>query len=485
MRLWKTRKVKNLALLTDLYQLTMMAGYHGCGKLEQKSCFELFFRRLPFSGGFAVAAGLQTALEYLRDLSFEAEELAYLKGLNLFSGEFLDWLKDFRFEGDVDAIAEGELVFPGEPLVRVRAPMPQAQLIESALLNILNFQTLIATKAARVYLASKKAPILEFGLRRAQGVDGALSASRAAFIGGCEATSNVLAGQKYGIPVRGTHAHSWIMSFPSELEAFRAYAKIYPESCTLLVDTYDTLGSGVPNAIKVGLELAQQGNELRGIRLDSGDLAYLSKNARAMLDAAGLSSTKIVASNDLDEEVIADLLDQGARIDIWGVGTQLVTSHDQPALGGVYKLVAAEDESGEMAPRIKISSNVEKITIPGVKQVYRATGKDGRILGDCLATETESPPVGFCTTYHPHYAAGQLTLDAPAWRPLLQPVIRGGKILKEFEPLPALQQRFLRNLEYLPLESQRRVNPHTYWVGLSGELRDLRDRLLEEARAEG
>lgn len=475
--------MKNLALLTDLYQLTMMAGYHGCGKTAQKSCFELFFRKLPFSGGFAVAAGLQTALDYLSDLRFQQDELEYLRGLNLFSKDFLTWLEDFRFLGEVEAIAEGELVFPGEPLLRVSAPIPQAQLVESALLNILNFQTLIATKAARVYLAGKKAPVLEFGLRRAQGVDGALSASRAAFIGGCEATSNVLAGQKFGIPVRGTHAHSWIMSFPSELEAFRAYAELYPSSCTLLVDTYDTLESGVPNAITVGLELAEQGHLLQGIRLDSGDLAHLSKRARAMLDAAGLNSTKIIASNDLDEEVIADLIDQGARIDVWGVGTQLVTSHDQPALGGVYKLVAAEDESGQMRPRIKISSNLEKITIPGVKQVYRAVDNAGRMLGDCLATVEEAPPTGFCTTYHPHYATGQLTLDAPFWRPMLQPVMSQGKVLLQKEPLTSIRERFLNNLRGLPVESQRRVNPHTYWVGLSGELRDLRNRLLDEARS--
>ena len=474
--------MKNLALLTDLYQLTMMAGYHGLEKTKQQSCFELFFRRLPFSGGFAVAAGLQTAVDYLQNLRFQDNDLEYLRSLGLFSESFLQWLKDFRFEGDVDALPEGELVFPGEPLLRVRAPLPQAQLVESALLNILNFQTLIATKAARIYLASKKAPILEFGLRRAQGVDGALSASRAAFIGGCEATSNVLSGRKYGIPVRGTHAHSWIMSFSSELEAFRAYANLYPDGCTLLVDTYDTLGSGVPNAVKVGLELAERGHELKGIRLDSGDLAYLSKRARAMLDEAGLNATKIIASNDLNEEVIADLIDQEARIDIWGVGTQLVTSHDQPALGGVYKLVAAEDENGKMQPRIKVSSNMEKITVPGIKQLYRAFSQDEKMLGDCLATVDETPPTGFCTTYHPHYATGQLSLDAPVWRPLLQPVLRQGKVLLEEQPLSSLRQRFLNNLQALPLECQRRVNPHIYWVGLSANLRDLRDRLLEQAR---
>ncbi len=310
----------------------MLAGYHHCGKLEQKSCFELFFRRLPFSGGFAVAAGLQSALDYLDGLKFEKPELDYLATLGLFNEDFLNWLSDFRFQGDFYAVDEGELFYPGEPLLQVHARMPEAQLIETALLNILNFQTLIATKAARITLAAKRAPILEFGLRRAQGVDGALSASRAAYIGGCEATSNVLAGEKFGIPLKGTHAHSWVMSFSSELEAFRAYADLYPESCTLLVDTYDTLESGVPHAITVGHELAQKGHQLRAIRLDSGDLALLSKRARLMLDEAGLVETKIVASNDLDEEVIAALIDQGARIDIWGVGTNLVTSQVSPPL---------------------------------------------------------------------------------------------------------------------------------------------------------
>ncbi len=459
----------------------MLAGYHHCGKLEQKSCFELFFRRLPFSGGFAVAAGLETALDYLSNLRFETHELDFLAGLGLFNEEFLTWLSEFRFQGDIYAVSEGELVYPGEPLLQIHARMPEAQLIESALLNILNFQTLIATKAARINLAAKRAPILEFGLRRAQGVDGALSASRAAFIGGCEATSNVLAGQRFGIPLRGTHAHSWVMSFSSELEAFRAYADLYPDSCTLLIDTYDTIESGVPNAIIVGHELARKGHQLKGVRLDSGDLAMLSKQTRAMLDEAGLQQTKIIASNDLDEEVISALIDQGARIDVWGVGTNLVTSQDQPALGGVYKLVAAQDDGEELVPRIKVSSNVEKITLPGIKQVYRAYDSRGMMLGDCLALQEQGTLSGFCTTYHPHYATSQRTLDAARWRPLLHPVVRQGEIVKAKESLPEIRDRFLRNLETLPEEAQRRVNPHQYWVGLSSELRGLRDSLLEKA----
>jgi nicotinate phosphoribosyltransferase len=476
--------VQNLALLTDLYQLTMLAGYHACGKTEQRACFELFFRRLPFNGGFAVAAGLETALDYLAGLRFEQEQIAYLRSLGLFQESFLEYLARFRFQADVDAIAEGDFVFAGEPLLRVLGRLPEAQLVESTLLNILNFQTLIATKAARIHIASQGAPILEFGLRRAQGVDGAISASRAAYIGGCLATSNVLAGQTFGIPVQGTHAHSWIMSFASELEAFRAYADLYPDSCTLLVDTYDTLESGVPNAIKVGRELRDRGHALKGIRLDSGDLAYLSKQARAMLDEAGLQDARIVASNDLDENLIADLLDQGARIDIWGVGTNLVTSQDQPALGGVYKLVAAEGGAGTLEPRIKVSSNPEKVTVPGVKDLFRAYDEDGLMSGDCLSLSDESQPSGSQRTFHPHYAATQSTITARRWRAVLRPVMRAGQELDGVRPeLARIRQGFLDSLASLPVECQRRLNPHAYWVGLSPRLFDLKVDLLRRAHA--
>lgn len=471
--------MKNLALLTDLYQLTMLAGYHACGKTEQRSCFELYFRKLPFGGGFAVAAGLEVALDYIANLRFGDEELAYLRSLSLFREEFLSWLADFRFRGDIDALPEGQFVFAGEPLLRVTGNLPEAQLVESALLNIMNFQTLIATKAARITVASQGAQVLEFGLRRAQGVDGAVSASRAAYIGGCHATSNTLAGQAFGIPVRGTHAHSWVMSFASELEAFRAYANLFPEETTLLVDTYDTLSSGVPNAIKVGVELRDRGHELRGIRLDSGDLAYLSKQARAMLDDAGLTSTKIVASNDLDETLIADLLDQGARIDIWGVGTNLVTSRDQPALGGVYKLVAAQGEGEVLEPRIKISSNPEKITVPGIKQVWRGFDDNGQMVGDGLTLEDDPQPVGPLQTFHPHYAGSKRKLLAHQWRSLLQPVMRRGHELDGARlGLETARATFFENLKSLPVECQRRFNPQTYWVGLSPRLFQLRDKLL-------
>jgi nicotinate phosphoribosyltransferase len=482
---WEPRRVRNLALLTDLYQLTMLAGYHACGKTEQHSCFELFFRRLPFQGGFAVAAGLETVLDYLNELRFDPEQIDYLRSLGLFRDDFLKWLETFRFRGDVDAVPEGELVFAHEPLLQVRGTLPEAQLIESALLNILNFQTLIATKSARITVASRGAPVLEFGMRRAQGVDGAVSASRAAFIGGCQASSNTLAGQTFNIPVKGTHAHSWVMSFSSELEAFRAYADLYPDDCTLLVDTYDTLESGVPNAIRVGHELRQRGHELKGIRLDSGDLAYLSKRSRAMLDEAGLTSAKIVASNDLDENLIADLLEQGARIDIWGVGTNLVTSQDQPALGGVYKLVAAEPaEGGPMEPRMKISSNPEKSTLPGVKRLLRAYDAEGTLTGDCLCLESESVPAGPLLTMHPHYAGSQQKISAARWQSMLVPVMRQGQEVPGVRrPLTEIRASFLENLKRLPVEHQRRVNPQTYWVGLSPELFGLRDQLLARARS--
>lgn len=474
--------MRNLALLTDLYQITMLAGYHACGKTEQQSCFELFFRKLPFKGGFGVAAGLETALDYLNGLQFGEPEIAYLRGLGLFRESFLEWLTGFRFRGDVDAVPEGEFVFAGEPLLRVRGNLPEAQLVESALLNILNFQTLIATKSARIHIASQGSPVLEFGMRRAQGVDGAISASRAAYIGGCVGTSNTLAGQTFDIPVQGTHAHSWVMSFSSELEAFRAYADLYPDGTTLLVDTYETLESGVPNAITVGLELKARGHHLKGIRLDSGDLAYLSKRARAMLDEAGLTTTKIVASNDLDEILIADLLEQGARIDVWGVGTNLVTSQDQPALGGVYKLVAAQGAGGKMEPRIKISSNPEKITVPGVKQLWRAFADDGMMLGDCLALEDESLPETELDTLHPHYVGAHTRLRASRWRSMLQPVIRKGRECEGVRrELSEIRGSFLENLKNLPVECQRRVNPHVYWVGLSQRLWDLRTELMAQA----
>ncbi len=465
----------NLALLTDFYQLTMLAGYFESGKTDQAAVFDLYFRRIPQKGGYCVAAGLEPALEYLENLRFEADDLEYLRSTKTFSEGFLEYLRHFRFEGTVHALPEGTLVFPGEPLLRLHAPLPQAQLVESALLNIINFQTLIATKAARICTAAGATKVVEFGLRRAQGPDGALSASRAAYLGGCSATSNTLAGKNYGIPVRGTQAHSWIMSFGDELEAFRAYARHYPDSCLLLVDTYDTLGSGVPNAVKVGLELKAAGHKFTGIRLDSGDLAYLSKQARAMLDEAGLQDATILASNDLDEFLIESLLQQGARIDTWGVGTRLVTSKDDPALGGVYKLVAIEVD-GVMEPRIKISANPEKVTFPGLKQIWRS----GDLRGDVLALADERLE-GDVTVYDPLYAnMAYVVSPGPGWQPLLQPVMQNGKRLAAPEELSALRKRTLEGLSGLREEHKRLQNADQYRVGLSAELFELRSRMIAD-----
>ena len=352
-----------LTMQTDLYQLTMVGGYVLEGKKDQWANFDYFFRSIPDDGGYCVLAGLEDIIDYIRQLHFTQEDLSYLEGLGIFPEKVLTYLENFKFTGDLWAIPEGTVIFPHEPLLRVTAPLPEAQLIESTVLNVMNFQTLIATKAARVCWAANGDPVIDFGLRRAHGPDGALMASRAAYIGGVDGTSNVLAGRLYGIPVRGTHAHSWVESFPNELDAFRAYAEVYPDSCLLLADTYDTLRSGVPHAIHVGLELREKGHELWGIRLDSGDLAYLSKEARRMLDEAGLPDAAIVASSDLDEWIIESLKRQGARVDLWGVGTRLVTSFSCPALGGVYKLTAMDDGGEHMTPKIKRSDNPVQMRI--------------------------------------------------------------------------------------------------------------------------
>lgn len=465
-------------LFTDFYELTMLSGYFEAGKVEQRSVFELFFRRVPQSGAFCVAAGLEQALDYLENLRFQPDEIQYLRSLKLFSEPFLEWLKQFRFEGTVWAMPEGTVVLPHQPLLRIEATLPQAQLVESALLNILNFQTLIATKAARVVSAAgSDSEVLEFGLRRAQGPDGAMSATRAAIVGGCTATSNALAGMKFGIPVRGTQAHSWIMSFPTELEAFRAYARRYPTSALLLVDTYDTLGSGVPNAIQVARELAADGHRLSGIRLDSGDLAQLSIEARRMFDEAGFPDVRIVASNDLDEYLIESLRLQGARIDVWGVGTQLVTSKQEPALGGVYKLVAIDEPQG-WRPCIKISANPAKITNPGVKQVWR--GEDGSVVGDVLALADEKLPAAAIPIHDPLYQTAPLVLKAPHFRPLLAKVMEGGRRLQAPVPLLEIQAHAREELARLPAASLRLQNPALIPHGLSPKLYSLRQQLLQE-----
>ncbi|RNC68931.1 MAG: nicotinate phosphoribosyltransferase, partial [Desulfuromonadales bacterium] len=377
-------------LLTDLYQLTMLAGYLEEGMAEEPAVFDLFFRTNPFQGGYAVFAGLETALDFLENLRFAEDELEYLQGLRIFRPSFIDFLRTFRFRGKVTAMPEGTVVFANEPLVTVEAPLAQAQIVETALLTILNFQTLVATKAARIVYAAAGGTVLEFGLRRSQGPDGGVSASRAAYVGGVRSTSNVLAGKLFGIPVKGTHAHSWIMAFPDELTAFRAYAEVFPDSSILLVDTYDTLKSGIPNAITVARELRDRGHELVGVRIDSGDLAYLSRETRRMFDEAGYPDVKIVASNELDEHVIESMRSEGGCVDIYGVGTRLATGAGEGggALGGVYKLVRIDSQ-----PKLKVTSDIAKATLPDRKRVLRAVSPDGSFIQDviCLIDEEIRP----------------------------------------------------------------------------------------------
>jgi nicotinate phosphoribosyltransferase len=476
----------SLALLTDLYQLTMACGYWKAGTADREAVFHLTFRRAPFGGTYAIAAGIRPALEYLRGLAFSPEDLAYLATLRdgenspLFPAGFLDYLAAFRFACTVDAVPEGSVVFPHEPLVRVRGPIAHAQLVETALLTMINFETLIATKASRVVQAARGAPVIEFGLRRAQGIDGGISASRAAYIGGCAATSNVLAGKLHGIPVRGTHAHSWVMFYGDELAAFRAYADALPGNCTLLVDTYDSL-EGVRHAIAIGHELRATGHELAGVRLDSGDLAHLSIEARRMLDAAGFPDAKIVASNDLDEVVIASLYEQGAKIDVFGVGTRLVTAYDQPALGGVYKLGAARDAHGVWREAIKLSEQPIKISNPGALAVRRL-----RKAGELVADIIYDSDAGFG-------AAALHDIDDPL-RPAISPphdsaedllvtYLADGHAVRAPDDTAAARGRAARELGQLSARSRRFLNPQPHPVGLDPHVHARKQQLVAEARA--
>ena len=471
--------MRNLTMLTDFYELTMMYGYFKHDMHHNQAVFDMFFRRQSTDNGYAVVAGLEQVIEYINNLHFSDEDLAYLRSQNAFDEAFLSYLKQMRFTGEIFAMPEGTVAFPGEPLLRVKAPILEAQLVETAILNIVNHQTLIATKASRVVQAAKGDSVLEFGLRRAQGPDAGLYGARAAIIGGCNATSNVLTGQMFGVPISGTHAHSWVMSFPDELTAFRAYANVFPQGCLLLVDTYDTLKSGVPNAIKVFDELRAKGYEPTGIRLDSGDLAYLSKKARKMLDDAGYPKAKIVASNDLDEELIWDLKAQGACIDTWGVGTKLITSNNLPALGGVYKL-AAEIVDGKLVPKIKISENPGKITNPGYKKVLRLY-EEGKMVADliCLDEETldTSKPL---TIFDPTETWKRMTLNDYTARELLVPVFVDGKCVYKQPGLWDIQAYAKQEMSELWDEYKRLKNPHVYKVDLSQKLYDLKQRMLTQ-----
>lgn len=477
--------MRNLTLLTDLYELTMMQGYFENEDVNQTVIFDMFYRSNPEGNGYAICAGLEQVIDYIKNLHFTEDEIAYLKGLGMFKPAFLDYLRDFRFTGDIYAIPEGTVIFPREPLVKVIAPIMQAQLVETAILNIINHQSLIATKTARIVRAAQGDGVMEFGCRRAQGPDAAIYGARAAIIAGCVGTSNVLCGQMFNVPVSGTHAHSWIMSFQDELSAFRAYAKLYPDACILLIDTYDTLDSGLPHAIQVFKELREQGIKPKryGIRMDSGDLAYLSKKVKAALDAEGFTDAIISASNDLDEGLIGSLKAQGATINSWGVGTNLITSKDCPAFGGVYKLAAIWNETDrQFVPKIKISENAEKITNPGDKKIYRIYDLEGMIVADLIAlADEEFSSEDPLLLFDPIETWKKTLLPGGSYtmRELLIPVFRNGECVYESPTVMEIQKRCREELNTLWEESKRFEYPHQTYVDLFRKLWNLKNNLLD------
>lgn len=478
---------ENLTLHTDKYQINMMYAHWAQGSLNDRAVFEVYFRKLPFGNGFAVAAGLERAIAYIQGLRFGEEEIAYLREQEEnYKEEFLQLLREFRFTGNLDAVPEGTIVFPNEPLVRVEARVFEAQLIETALLNFVNFQTLIATKASRIKQVAVDDILLEFGTRRAQEADAAIWGARAAYIAGFHATSNMRAGMLFGIPTKGTHAHAWVQGHKTEEEAFRKYAEVLPDQVTLLVDTYDTLRSGVPNAIRIGHLLEQQGKRMNAIRLDSGDLAYLSQRARAMLDEAGLPYVQIVASNDLDENIIFNLKAQGARIDVWGVGTQLITAGDQPSLGGVYKLVARE-EDGAFIPVIKISGNPEKVSTPGIKEVYRIINREsGMADGDYIALREEEAvkrgePIELHDPLHPYIPTVIKDYEAV---PLLRSIFRDGKLVYMMPSLDEIRNYHKQQLRQFWPQYLRKLNPEMYRVNISFAAWQLKLNLIKQHRGQ-
>lgn len=474
---------QNLTLLTDLYELTMMQGYFETQENETV-IFDVFFRDNPNKSGYSIMAGLEQVIEYIKNLNFSYEDVDYLRSLGIFSNDFLHYLSGFHFSGSIYAIQEGSVIFPKEPIVKVIAPIMEAQLVETAILNIINHQCLIATKASRVVYAAQGNGVMEFGLRRAQGPDAGLYGARAAMIGGCVGTSNVLAGKMFDVPVLGTHAHSWIMSFKDEYTAFKEYARLYPDSCTLLVDTYDTLKSGVPNAIRVFQEMRDAGIKPKsyGIRLDSGDLAYLSKKARKMLDAAGFEDAVIAASNDLDEFLINDLKIQGAAITSWGVGTNLITSKDCPSFGGVYKLAAIQNEAGEFVPKIKISENTEKITNPGNKTIYRIYDKEtGKIRADliCFVDEIYDSSEDLLL-FDPNATWTKTLLPGGTYtmKEILQPIFINGECKYQSPSVKEIAEFCRLEKDTLWDETKRLFNPHKVYVDLSRKLYDTKTKLL-------
>ncbi|GAB3019668.1 nicotinate phosphoribosyltransferase [uncultured Cyclobacterium sp.] len=488
MKITKDLYHSSLTLLTDYYQFTMAYAYWKSGKAEEEAIFNLFFRKNPFQSGFTIAAGLDYIIDYCRNMTFGDNDLAFLaemkdeKGEKVFESGFIDYLKNMTFSCDIDAVEEGEVVFPNMPMVRVKGPLIQCQLLETPLLNIINFQTLIATKAARMVLAANGDPVMEFGLRRAQGIDGALAASRASYIGGCSSTSNVMAAKLFGIPVSGTHAHSWIMSFENELTAFESYAETFPDNTILLVDTYDIV-QGVKHAIVVAEQLKKRGKALKGIRIDSGDLAYFSNLARKMLNEAGFPEVKIVASNDLDEHIITSLKMQEASIDVWGVGTKLVTAYDQPALGAVYKLSALRSKDGDWVPKIKLSQQSIKINIPGHHNVLRYSA-NGKAIADMIYLEglQQGDKVTIIDPIDPTRRKKISVGNAEA-EILLKPIFVNGKKVYERPSIQQIRQRTQDRLAIFDKTHKRLINPHIYPVGLEASLHEFRTALVLKAKS--
>ena len=477
---------RSLAMLMDFYELTMSNAYFNEGIKDKVVYFDMFFRKVPEGGGFAIMAGLEQVIDYISSLGFSEEDIHYLRGLNIFNEKFLDYLLNFKFSGSIYAIPEGTPIFPSEPMITVKAPIIEAQLVETMLLLTVNHQSLIATKANRVVRAAGGRTVLEFGARRAQGYDGAIYGARAAFIGGVNGTATTLAGEMFDMPVSGTMAHSWVQLFDTEYDAFRTYAENYPSDCTLLVDTYSVLGSGIPNAIKVAKEVLEpMGKRLNGVRLDSGDMAYLSRKARKLLDDAGLTDCKIVASNSLDEYTITSLLSQGAKIDAFGVGERLVTSKSEPVFGGVYKLAAVE-EDGQIIPRIKLSENVEKVSNPGYKKLYRLFDKDThKAIADVitLAEEKINDDEPY-KIFDPVHTWKKKTLKNFYAKELQVPIFEDGKLVYNSPSLKEIREYSIREVEKLWEEVLRFENPHTYYVDLSKKLWVMKDTLIERLKGD-